>query len=109
MADPRFTYPLPTFTTDLPNWIRRAATVIESLLENKHRATGSVTLTASSLTTTLSDRRIGPNSVVHLMAETESAGGEVGIYIGTYRDKTCTINHGYDSRTDRTYRYSIQG
>ncbi len=108
MADPRFLSAPPRETSDLLSWIRRAAIVLESLLENKHRATGSVTLTLSSLTTTLTDRRIGPNSVVHLSAEDVGAGGEVGVYIDTYGDQTCTIHHG-SSTVTRTFRYSIQG
>lgn len=90
------------------------AFAVQRILDGKINSTGSVTLGANSLTTVVKDRRVGENSVVFLMPTSESAGGEVGVYISNIGEESggvpsFTVNHGYDSRTDRTFKYVILG
>ena len=108
MADQQTSH-VPRNFYNVNEWVRLAAEVVNRILDGKINSVGSVTLTANQATTTLTDRRIGTNSRVHLVAETANAGGEMGVYIDAYTDGQCTINHGTDSRTDRTFRYTIIG
>ena len=86
------------------------ATAINSILRGKLNNTGSVTLTASSATTTLTDIRIGKDSVITLQPTTANAAAEIAtLYFGTPGDGTVTINHANNAQTDRTFKYTITG
>lgn len=74
---------------------------------NNREKTGSVTLTANSATTTLTDPRIGINSAVLLIPTTANAAAEAP-YIAVTAG-SCTINHANNAQTDRTFRYAIVG
>ena len=98
---------------NMREWNRKLSEGVNNLLNGKHNAMGDVTLTTSSLTTVVKDRRCGPGSVISLMATNADAGGEVGIWfdnLGTLTSgvPSFRINHGFDSRT-RTFRYTISG
>ncbi len=93
-------------------WLRKTAELANNLLDGKTNARGTFTLTINSLTTVVKDRRCGPQSVIKEMATTANAGGEVGIYytsrgVDSGGVKSFTVNHGYDSRADRTFDYVI--
>ena len=107
MAD-QATRPFSPVFTDLNELVRRLASILNLILDGKTNNTGSVTLTTSSLTTTLTDRRIGTNSVVVLSPSNALAGGEMGVYIDGYGKQTCTIHHGSASTT-RTFKYAVIG
>jgi len=86
------------------------ASAINNILRGKLNNTGTVTLTASSATSTLTDIRIGKDSVIFLQPTTANAAGEVAtLYLGTPGDGTVTINHANNSQTDRTFKYTIIG
>jgi len=68
---------------------------------------GTVTLTASTTTTTITDQRIHPGSNILLTPTTASAGGEVGWYFSSIGDGQAIITHGSSIQTDRTFKYSI--
>ncbi len=95
-------------------WMREIAEVVNNLLEGKINAVGTFTLAVNSLTTTVKERRCGPNSAIFECPTTESAGGEVGIFY-TSRGvlsggvPSFVVNHGFDSRVDRTFTYAIFG
>lgn len=87
---------------------------IHQILDGKLNGVGSFTLTVNAATTVVKDRRVGVNSMILESPTTENAGGEVGIYytnIGTETDDipSFTVNHGVDSRADRTFKYIILG
>ncbi len=98
-----------------PNEHRRLiAEVVNNLLEGKINATGTFTLAVNSLTTTVKERRCGPNSVILQCPATENAGGEVGIWYSSRGVESggvpaFVVNHGFDSRSDRTFAYAIFG
>ena len=87
---------------------RKIAGVVNSTLDGKLNSTGTVTLTANTTTTTVSDVRAGPNSVINLMPQTANAAAEAW-YIDTQSTGSFTITHSNDTSTDRTFRYSILG
>lgn len=90
----------------------RIADSLNNALRGKLNNTGSVTLTQSSATTTLTDIRIGINSVILLQPTTANASAEIGngtIYFGTPGNGTVTINHANNAQSDRTFKYAILG
>ena len=100
--------PVPLVWSDAKEHLRKAATAINLLLDGKGNNTGSVTLTASSATTTLSDRRIGRDSVLTFMATTANAQAEVP-YVTSVQQGQCTLNHASNSQADRTFKYTVTG
>jgi len=87
---------------------QKLATAIINILRGKLNNTGSVTLTVSSATTTLTDIRIGINSVVLLQPTTANAAAELAtLYFGTPGDGTVTINHANNAQADRIFKYAI--
>jgi len=94
----------------LREYVRIIAQVTRNLLDGKIYSTGSVTLTANAASTTLSDRRIGPNSVIVFMPTTStSAAGLTALYVTGRGSSTATINHANNAQTDRTYGYAVLG
>lgn len=98
--------------TDEREHRRLIAEVVNNNQNGKINATGTVTLTASQATTTLSDNRIGPNSVILFMPTTANAAAEVGaggFYVSARGEKTATLTHANNAQSDRTYAYAILG
>ena len=100
--------------TDEREWMRRNAEAIGNLLNGKLNSIGTFTLTVDSLTTTVKDRRCGPNSFIKESPTTENAGGEVGIWFSSRGVESggvpsFVVNHGFDSRSDRTFTYILLG
>ena len=88
----------------------RLASTLNRAIGGKTNNFGSVTLTASSATTTLTDIRIGINTVILLQPTTANAAAALtGVYFGTPGDGTITINHANNAQTDRTFNYILVG
>jgi len=88
---------------------REVSEIVNNLVEGKSNNTGEITLAASGATsTTISDERIGFNSVVLLMPTTANA---VSVIASTYVSSTvkgsAVITHSANTLTDKTYRYLI--
>lgn len=93
---------------NMRDWMRKSAEGVNGLLNGKINATGSVTLTNSSTTTTLTDLRIGPDSVILFSPRTADAKTE-GIPAVTSQGKQiATLTHSSDTTT-RTYGYAVLG
>lgn len=91
-------------------WVRLVAEVVRSLQDGKILATGNVTLTASAATTTLSDRRIGPNSVILLMPTTANAAAALATtYISARTNESATITHANNAQSNKTFGYAVLG
>jgi hypothetical protein len=88
---------------------RKLAEKINDMMQGDLNATGDVTLTASQATTTVTDRRVSASSYIGFMPVTANAGGEVGMYVSSRGEKTFTITHAVDSRSDRTFKYVVIG
>lgn len=91
-------------------WIRLVAEAVRGLQDGKILATGTVTLTVNAATTTLSDRRIGPNSVILFMPTTANAATALsGLYVSARTNESATLNHTSNAQTDRTFGYVVLG
>ena len=64
---------VPLSNPDTKAHARQCAITINNVMDGKLNSTGEITLTASSTTTTLSDARIGLNSVLLFMPQTANA------------------------------------
>ena len=83
------------------------ANVVNGILDGKVNSTGSVTLTNSSATTTLSDDRIGDDSVILFMPTTSDA-STVTIHVTGRQKGQATLNHA-SATTTRSFGYIVFG
>tara|TARA_A100000171_G_C2127467_1_gene144467 strand:- start:755 stop:1066 length:312 start_codon:yes stop_codon:yes gene_type:complete len=83
------------------------ANVVNGILDGKINSTGSITLTNSSTTTTLSDDRIGGDSVILFMPTTSDA-SSVNIHVTGRQKGQATLNHA-SATTTRSFDYVILG
>ncbi len=83
------------------------ANVVNGILDGKVNSTGSVTLANSATTTTLSDDRIGGNSVILFMPTTSDA-STVTIHVTGRQKGQATLNHA-SATTTRSFDYVIFG
>jgi hypothetical protein len=88
---------------------REISEVVNNLIEGKTNNTGTITLNvASATTTTISDARIGYNSVILLMPTTANAVSVVAsTYISATNKGNAVITHTANTNTDKTYKYII--
>lgn len=101
---------IPTRWADERDHRERAARAINQILQGKTNNTGSVTLTANATTTTITDVRIGNNTVVLLQPTTANAAGALATtYPGTPVDGSVVINHANAATADRVFRFVIVG
>lgn len=92
--------------------MRKVASGVNQLSDGRSNATGTVTLTASQATTTLTDPRIGTDTVICLVPTTANAAAEVGaggLYISAVTAGSATLTHANNAQTDRDFSYSLQG
>jgi len=97
-----------TFDEDEARHRREIAGVLNNVLSGKLNNSGSLTLTANAATTTVSDQRIGSNSVILLMPTTANASAALGgLYFDTFDNGFCTAHHANNAQTDRSFRYVV--
>ena len=98
---------LPAFGGDQ----RAVAEVVRGIMDGKTNNTGTLTLaTGGALTTTLTDRRIGPDSViVFVPASTAANADATRVYTSAQDQGTATVNHAANITANKTYRYAIIG
>ena len=88
----------------------QVANVVNNILTGKMNNTSVVTLTANAATTTLTDSRIGSNSVICLMPTTANAAAALATtYFNTFADGSCVINHANNAQVDKTFSLTITG
>jgi hypothetical protein len=101
---------VPTFDDDEGRHRRQLAIVVNNLLAGKMNNTGTLTITANAATTTLTDSRIGANSVILLMPTTANAAAALAnVYFTAFGDGSCTVNHANNAQVDRTFRFAVIG
>jgi len=98
---------VPLSIPDHGQHLRLISSALNNTIDGKLNSTGEITLTNSSTTTTLTDARIGGNSVILLMPITNNA-ANAHIHFTDIGNGTATMNHGSDSST-RTFKYVIIG
>lgn len=71
---------------------------------------GTVTLLSGTVTTVVTDFRVGPNTVIDLMPTTANAAADlVTTYISSRSAEAFTITHANAATGDRTFAYSVLG
>ena len=103
---------VPVSWRDVSEHLRKLAFAVNQLIDGKHNAVGSVTLTANQTTTAVSDNRAGTASVISFMPTSANAAAELGaggMYVSVRGDSTFTITHANNAQTDRDFEYSISG
>ena len=99
---------------EIVEWQRLTVETVNGMMEGRHNGHGTVTLTASSATTTFLDRRISANTKIFLMPTTANAAAEVGAggLFFTWPNVTAgtaVLNHANNSQVDRTFSYVLAG
>jgi hypothetical protein len=91
---------------------RRLAIAINGIIDGRTDNYGSVTLTASTATTVVSEARVTDFSTVVLTPRTANAAAELGaggMYVSAMTDGSFTITHANNAQSDRTFDYSWSG
>jgi hypothetical protein len=89
---------------------RELARGVRNALQGKTINTGTVTLTASSTTTTLTDARIGAASILLLMPTTSNAAGALGgLYVSARTRGSATLTHASTVAVDKTFGFVVIG
>lgn len=94
----------------MTEWVRLIARNLNLIEQGKQTNTGSFTLTASTTTTTVSDSRVGINSVVIPFPTSATAAAEFGtIYISNTTKEQFTVTHANTADSDKTFNYIVIG
>lgn len=91
---------------------RETANVVNLLVDGKINAAGEVTLSASTASTTVTDYRVGSESVIVFTPTTANAAAEQGagtMYLSARSKQSFTITHANNAQTDRTFIYLVIG
>lgn len=71
---------------------------------------GNVTLTASTVSTTVADKRVAPGSWIGLEPITANAlSAAPTVWVSTFGIETFTITHASSASADKTFRYAVLG
>lgn len=102
------------YTPDHPGLLRRLGNAIKMLAQGKTNNTGTVTLTANSATTTITeaDGKIGLYTQIVLTPTTANAAAALtNIYLSArdVANKTITLTHTNNAQVDRTFLYHLVG
>lgn len=92
--------------------LRRIATTVNAILNGRQNNVGSVTLTANTTTTTVTDFRVGADSVITLMPTTANAAAAIATtYVSSIDPLTNTfvLTHANNAQTDKTFKYEVTG
>ena len=88
---------------------RSVAEIVNNLVEGKSNNTGSFSTTVSTTSATLSDERIGFNSVILFMPLDHNSSQELkDVYFDNFAQGSCTVHYG-NHAVARNYRYIIVG
>ena len=96
---------LPAFGGDQ----RAVSEVVRGIMDGKTNNTGEITLTQSQTTTTLTDRRIGPTTVILFSPLNDKGAAELGtLYVSARGQGTATLTHGSHNFSIE-YAYALIG
>lgn len=90
---------------------REISEVVNNLVEGKSNNTGTITLAvASATTTTLTDERIGFESIILFMPTTANAASAMtNLYVSARAKGSATLTHSANTSADKTYGYMVIG
>jgi hypothetical protein len=89
---------------------RQIVRAINDILQGKLNATNSITLTANSATTTLTDARISANSYIGFQPTTANGAAALGgLYVSAQQKGSATLTHTNNAQTDKSFKILIIG
>jgi hypothetical protein len=89
---------------------RELREILAGVMRGKINATGTVTLTASATTTTLTDDRISAESVILFMPATANAlTAAAGLYVSARTTGSATLTHASSANADQAFGYVVVG
>lgn len=89
---------------------RKIARLANNLLQGKTNNVIQVTLTASSTTTTVTDKRIGAYTGLFFSPLTADAAAAMsGLYVSAQVNGSATLTHGSTASVDRTFNVLLVG
>ena len=88
--------------------LREISEVTNGIMDGKTNNTGSITLRASNTTTTITDERLGFDSIILLSPLTANAAAQTP-YISTKAKGSVIITHTSTAHTDLNFDYIIVG
>lgn len=101
---------VPLTNPDTKAHARQCAITINNVMDGKINSTGDITLTASATSTTLSDARIGANSVILFMPKSANARTALNtLYVSARASGSATLTHASSANTDQDLSYVIIG
>lgn len=103
---------IPENHPDALEWCRMISRAVRGLLSGKMNVNTTVTLTANSATTTVTDERIGSKTIIHVAPTTSNAAAALGGLYQTYPNTTAgtaTLNHANNAQTDKIFAVSFIG
>ena len=88
---------------------RQVAEVVRGIMDGKTNNTGEISLNQGTTSTTITDRRIGPTTVILFSPINEKAASEIaGLYVSARGQGTATLTHG-SHNFDMKYAYALIG
>lgn len=103
---------VPVTWRNIDEQARLFAAAINQMADGRSNAFGTVTLTANQATSTLTDNRIGTDTVITFMPTTANAAAEIGagtLYVSAVTSGSATLTHANNAQADRTFSYALQG
>lgn len=89
---------------------RAVAEIVNGIMDGKTNNTGTVTLTQSATSTTLTDARIGPESVIIMTPMTSNAAKEFGTcFVSARINGSATLTHQNTGHADLDFTYIVVG
>lgn len=84
--------------------------IVAGILQGKINAGSTVTLRASQTTTTLTDDKIGSDSVILFMPTTANAKtAAANLYVSARTSGSATLTHASNAAVDQTFGYVVIG
>ena len=109
MADNSFPT-VPLSISDTAQHLRLVSASLNNTINGKLNSTGTITLRASQTTTTLTDARLGGNSVILFMPVTANGRtGLNGLHVSARASGSATLTHASSGNADQNLAYTIIG
>ena len=109
MADNQFPF-VPLSIPDQGQHLRIVSTSLNNTINGKLNSTGTITLRASQTTSTLTDARIGGNSIILFMPTTANGRTALnGLHVSARANGSATLTHASSGNTDQNLSYCVIG
>tara|TARA_R110002020_G_scaffold342193_1_gene556712 strand:- start:246 stop:572 length:327 start_codon:yes stop_codon:yes gene_type:complete len=101
---------VPLSMPDNSQHLRLVSSALNNVMDGKINSTGAITLRASQTTTTLTDARIGGDSVIVFMPITANGKtAENNLFVSARVSGSATLTHASSSNSDQNFAYIIVG